>query len=571
LSAWVALSNEGAQHPVLTAVLGSATVAILVGVGLFAWERDPASRFGVTLVVAGFESFLVSLSASSVPLLYSVGRVSFWIVQPLLIYLFLSYPSGRLPGRPERVVVAVTVAAVLVLYLPTAALVHDYPLLPAYCSDACPINIFEVVRTEPDFVESFVVPARELITIGIYAATAALLLHRLRASRLMRHSLTPVLAAVILRSVALAAGIVARRAGADAVVEELVWVALFSTPVAALGFLVGLLRWRVYAAGAFEHLGHARDELSDPDWIHSRLAEALGDSSLELYCAGEGEPQSWHDHLGRPVALPGPTERCVVEVDDHGDAMAVIVCDPALNDQRSIVEAAGSWAAALLVRRRLTAALAASLRSVEASRRRLAAAATDERRRIERNLHDGAQQQLVMLRIGLALVGEEIERNPERGAELLRKVSPRVDSVIDEVRSIARGIYPSLLADAGLTEALRDVARFGEPPIRVSALGLRRYPLEIEAAVYFCCVEALQNATKHAGASAIVMELAADDGDLRFEVRDDGSGFAVSNGTDGAGLTNMQDRVAAVGGSLTIESIPEHGTTVRGKVPITSQ
>ena len=258
----------------------------------------------------------------------------------------------------------------------------------------------------------------------------------------------------------------------------------------------------------------------------------------------------------------------MVEVDDEGDVLAVIVCDPALNDQRDIVEAAGSWAAALLVRRRLTTALAASLRSVEASRRRLAVAAASERQRIERNLHDGAQQQLVMLRIGLVLAGEEIVRNPERSVELLRELAARIDSVIDEVRSIARGIYPALLADAGLTEALRDVARFAEPPITLNALGLQRYPLEVEVAVYFCCVEALQNTTKHAHASAVCMELVADDGELCFEVRDDGRGFAVSDGTGGAGLTNMRDRIAAIGGVLAIDSVCGRGTTIRGRVPI---
>ncbi|MEK6440626.1 sensor histidine kinase [Pseudonocardia sp. T1-2H] len=567
-SAWIALANHGAPNAAPAALVDSVTVAILVGVGLFAWERDPASRFGVMLVAAGFGSFLASLSASGVPLLYSVGRVSFWILQPLLIYLFLAYPSGRLATRPERAVVAIAAATVVVLYLPTATLVHDYPLLPAYCSEACPRNVFQVVGAEPDVVGSLVIPGRELITIGIYVATAFLLLDRLRATRLMRHSLTPVLAAVILHSLALAAGIVARRIGAGAAVEALVWIALLTNPVAALGFLVGLLRWRVYAARVFERLGHARDEPSDPEQVRGRLAEALGDSSLELYYTGDGESQTWHDHAGRPVVLPSAPERCVVNVDDQGDVIAAIVCDPALNDQRCIVEAAGSWAAARLVRRRLTTALAASLRSVEASRRRLAVAAASERRRIERNLHDGAQQQLVMVRIGLALVEEEIARNPERGAELLRELAPRIDSVIDEVRSIARGIYPSLLADAGLAEALRDIARFGQPPIMFDAQALQRYPLEIEAAVYFCCVEALQNVTKHAHASAVSMELAGNDGELHFEVSDNGSGFVVGNGTGGAGLTNMRDRIAAIGGSLAIDSWPGRGTTVRGRVPI---
>ena len=285
LSAWIALANQGAPNAVLAALVDSVTVAIFVGVGLFAWERDSSSRFGVMLVAAGFGSFLASLGASGAPLLYSIGRVSFWILQPLLIFLFLAYPSGRLAGRPERAVMAVVAATVAVLYLPTAIVVHDYPLLPAYCSDACPRNVFQVVGEEPDVVGSLVIPLRELITIGIYVATAVILLKRLRASRLMRHSLTPVLAAVIVHSLALATGIVTRRVGAGAAVEALVWIALLTNPVAALGFLVGLLRWRVYAARAFERLGLAHDEPSEPEQIRCRLSEALDDSSLELYYA----------------------------------------------------------------------------------------------------------------------------------------------------------------------------------------------------------------------------------------------------------------------------------------------
>jgi len=234
--------------------------------------------------------------------------------------------------------------------------------------------------------------------------------------------------------------------------------------------------------------------------------------------------------------------------------------------RRRVSSAAATWLRTILVREQLTAALSASVRDLGASRRRIATAAAAERRRIERDLHDGAQQQLVTLRVKLELIEEELERDPERGAELLHELGPSIDSVIEEVRSLASGIYPSLLADAGLVEALRAVARRNEVPVTVAADGIGSYPLEIEAAVYFCCLEALQNADKHAQASAIAIALQADDDELSFEVRDDGLGFDPRSINGGSGLTNMRDRLVALGGDMSIQSAPRQGTVVTGRV-----
>ena len=567
LSAWVSPANENAAHPVAMALVSAGTVALLYGVGVFAWRREPANRFGRMMILAAVGSFLVSLSASGDSLLYSTGRVSFWLLQPLLIYLFLSYPSGRLPGRLDRAVVVTAWMTVLLLYVPTALVVDQYPLLPTYCSVTCPANAFEVVPGEPAFVQALLVPVRETITVGIYVATALVMLGRLQASRLMRRSLTPVFAAVLLRNLALISAVVARRMGASAeALEPFVWVSMLSVPVAALGILVGLLRWRVYAAGVLESLALSADDPADPERLQVHLREALDDPTLQLHLPAAQTPPIWSADAERSVT-PAP-DRFVVEVKDDGDVIAAIACDPALEHQHSIVEAVGFWVRAVLVRQRLRAELDVSLRRVEESRRRLATAAALERRRIERDLHDGAQQWLVSLRIKLSLAAEAIDQHPERGAELVRDLAPWVDSTIEEVRSIARGIYPSLLADAGLEEALRDVVRIGQTRTTFHSDGVGRYAPEIEAAVYFCCVEALQNVSKHAHASTASVEVKAVDGEIRFDVCDDGCGFAPSNGNGGVGLTNMHDRVSALGGSMVIESQPGSGTAVCGRVPI---
>lgn len=568
-SVWIALTNPRLPHPGLNAAVNFATVASLFLVGLHACRREPSNHFGELLMLGGVGCFLATLSTSGQSLPYSVGRVSFWLVQPLLILLFLAYPAGVLPGRREKALVAVAVITVLALYLPTALVVKDFPLLPAYCSSTCPANAFRVLQPEPGYVEKLVIPVREAITVGIYLVTALFTFARLRESRLMFRSLAPVMAAVIFRSLALSGAVTARVMGASPrQLEPFAWAALISTPIAALGFLVGLLGWRVYSAGVLEQLALEPEEPTDPATLRTRLAEALEDPSLELYFCDGDSPPTWRDHTGR-AAQPRSTDgRCVATVLDSGQPVALLVCDPAFSHQRSVVNAAASWLRAVLVRQRLRTALDESLHSVERSRRRLARAAANERRRIERDIHDGAQQQLVTLRLRLALAAEELKGHPDRGAEVLEALAPTVDSTINEIRSIAHGIYPALLADAGLVEALRSVARSNPTPTTVQAEQLGRYPLEIESAVYFCCLEAIQNASKHADANNVVVSLTCEDGELRFEVRDDGCGFSPESVDDSVGLANMRDRAAAFGGSLTVSSRPGEGTSVRASVPV---
>jgi signal transduction histidine kinase len=191
-----------------------------------------------------------------------------------------------------------------------------------------------------------------------------------------------------------------------------------------------------------------------------------------------------------------------------------------------------------------------------------------ERQRIERDLHDGAQQSLVALRIRLELAGELLRESPVGAERVLGELGAEVDAALEQVRSLARGIYPSVLSDRGLRDALRAAAL--RSPVRntVDMDGIGRYPREIETAIYFCCLEAMQNAMKHAGGvKTISVSVAAKD-DLRFEVRDDGAGFTEDEMRVGAGLTNMHDRLAAVGGLLRIRTSSGKGTSVSGAVPL---
>jgi signal transduction histidine kinase len=202
-----------------------------------------------------------------------------------------------------------------------------------------------------------------------------------------------------------------------------------------------------------------------------------------------------------------------------------------------------------------------------ASRQRLVAAQDQERRRIERNIHDGAQQQLVALAVRIRLAEQMVPRDPEKAVALLSELGGHVQETLHDLRDLARGIYPPILADQGLVAALEAQARKSPIPVVVSPDDVGRYPQEVEGAVYFCVLEALQNAAKYAHARSVDVRLVASNGSLTFEVADDGRGFDPA-AASGSGLTNMRDRLEALRGSLVIRSSPASGTTIVGRVPL---
>jgi signal transduction histidine kinase len=221
--------------------------------------------------------------------------------------------------------------------------------------------------------------------------------------------------------------------------------------------------------------------------------------------------------------------------------------------------------------RTLEARVDDQVKELRASRSRVVLAADAERRRIERDLHDGAQQHLIGLALQLRLARELVSSEPEKANGILEGLDSEIQETLDRLRDLAHGIYPPLLQDRGLTDALAAAALRAPIAARVEAQGLGRYPPDVEATVYFCCLEALQNAAKHAGdgASVTIRVRADDGGDLFFDVTDDGSGFDTGiGGLAGVGVTNMRDRVGAIGGSLTIASSPGGGTTVSGSLPL---
>jgi len=576
VTAAVSVAGSASEHAWLEAVARVVTVAAPLAVGGFALHRPHFERFGALLVAAGFAWFLTTLANADDAALYSAARVSYWVFEALLIYLLLSFPTGRLDSRLDRALVWSAVLLVLMLYLPTALLVEEYPVPSpvASCAVSCPGNAFMLSGSEPGVIEDLVRPLREFITIALFAAVTVRLALRIGGStRLMRRALAPVLAVACLRCAVFVGALLARRIAPESgVVEVAVWLLALTVPLTAVAFLAGLVRWWVFIARSSQRLAARLRGHPTPEDLRLALAEEFDDPSLAIvYWLGNGDDH-WSDADGHrrdpPAATPG---RAVTEIVDGGSPVAAIVHDAALEDDRAFVDTATSYALMTLDNHRLSAQASSLLRAVRESRSRIQAAADDERRRIERDLHDGAQQRLVALRIKLELAAERTgdgHGNGAEGAAVLRRLGGDVEAALEEVRSLARGIYPAPLADRGLVEGLRAAALRNPLPTTVLAAGVRRHSRTIESAAYFCCLEALQNAAKHAeGASSAVVEL-SDNGSLRLEVRDDGAGFDPDEIASGVGFTSMRDRVAAVGGELAITSSPGRGTLVSATIPL---
>jgi signal transduction histidine kinase len=205
---------------------------------------------------------------------------------------------------------------------------------------------------------------------------------------------------------------------------------------------------------------------------------------------------------------------------------------------------------------------------LKASRERLIRTQDDERRRLERDIHDGAQQHLVALIVNVRLAQTIAVRSPERAARVLSEQADAARVAIETLSSLSRGIYPTLLSDEGLAPALLAAVATSPVPVTIDAVGVGRLPASVEAALYFCCVEAVQNAAKHSGARSVSVRLDEDQDRWRLTVEDNGTGFNQALAGDrGAGLVNMSDRLDAIGGTVTVGSLSGRGTTITAVVP----
>ncbi len=536
----------------------------LVGTGVFAQTSELQARMGRLLIGAGLFAAAWLLNGSGNPVLFSIGSLLSGVYPLLIAGLMLAHPSGRLRSHLDTrylwVFGGISAGLWLLPVVMTAQPPLKGPLLQ--CAPHCPDNVFSLGGA------SMAVPAVRLTLglawFGLTLGVPVLLVRRARsASAPLRKAIAPVIVLGVVQAAVLGLDLALSLAGAPGARAA---GAVFIASVAAVpvAILVGLLQERMYMGQSLARFVSeiATSPQSDPE---AMLAAALHDPTLTV-AYRRPKLGTYVDFAGNPVTLRN--EAAITWIQRSRLPVAAVMYDPALAEQERFVEAAGSVALMRLEKGQLEADLKASTAELAASRVRLMETSHRERRRLERDLHDGVQQQLVSMRIRLDLAAQSFRDDPERGERELATIARQMDDALVQVRSLARGIYPSLLHERGLGEALKSAARISPVPPAVRDLGIGRYDEDVEVAVYFCCLEALQNVAKHAGAGAeSILTLWLNGERLCFEVRDSGAGFDRDAVIRASGLTNMRDRVQAVGGDLRLSSQPGRGTTVRGSVP----
>jgi signal transduction histidine kinase len=556
------------------AVVEALIVGVPMAVGLWATRSPPDVRFGAMLFAAGVIWSLTALAYSSQMLPYSIGRTVAWLIFPVLMYLMLAYPNGRLGGVDRRLYAGLALV-VAVLFVGSALFVEAYPdHTPwATCGADCPPNAFLILDAEPAVMAGVVEPLRELLAVLLLVGIAGSMVGRWRtATALQRRLIGPVLATSAVSIGILVAYLAVRRINLDAPeVATLGTLWSLCLPAIAAAFLAGLVWRRVTIGEVLESLSAALSDDVDEGRLRAALAAALRDPTLEVLYPDE-VPGRWRDSDGRPASRSAALARgqAVTPILDDGAPIAALVHDRALVSDEELLDSVAGVVRAALRHSRLTSRLATSLDQLDDSRKRMARSADVERARIERDLHDGAQQRLIALRINLSLAQEVLTTDPAAASAALDELGADVDLALEELRSLGHGVYPSLLSDRGPADALRRALAESPTPGHLRATGVTRQSKEIESAVYFACREAIQNALKHAPTASGVWVTLRQSDVLRFEVRDDGAGFVPRgiNGNGNGGLRNMRDRLETVGGRLTIDSAPGHGTRIGGVVPL---
>jgi signal transduction histidine kinase len=546
----LALVTSTDREELLPPVVLAATLGWgFIGAGLYAWWRRPDNRIGALMTLVGFLWFLGALQATDAAWSFTLGLALDSLWAGALVHMLVAYPTGRVEPGLERRVVQLGWLVVVILP-PLELLVAEDP----HDCAGCPGNVIDIWNSEA--AASAVGAVSVVATVALLVGVAVVLIRRWRTfGPVQRRALAPVLwtgSAVAIVGVLAVVLSVSGLDGVAAAFDNALGLLVTALPFA---FLVGLMRSSLSRAAAvsalFERLGGAG--------ARDALAEALGDPTLTL-AYWLPDQRRYVDADGRTAVLEG----AVTEIERDGEPVAAIVHDPALLEERELVRTAGAAAALALENERLAAEVRARYDDLRAASERLVAAGDAARRRIERDLHDGAQQRLVSLSVTLNLARKNAEPG-SKTAVLLDSAMTELTAGLSDLRELARGIHPAVLTERGLDPALQGLAARSPLPVTVTSDVPGRLPSAVEAAAYFVVMEALTNVAKYASASAAEVRVRQIDGHITVDVQDDGTGGADPSG--GSGLAGLADRVAALGGRLTVESPPGGGTVVRAEMP----
>ena len=555
----------GYLSPAASAFVVVVCWAICLG-GLLEWRRDPQNPIGALLCAYGCFALVSAFQATSAAWPFTLGYAVSVLPPLLLARLMLSYPTGRLDHLGRKAMILGYVAAALP---PLALLVYD-PAQHMYgindcriATEDCPQSAIVVWRAPGVYNAIFVTQ------LALYSLAAivfvALIARRARAApRRWRWLAYGLVAAAVLAAgrVVMANVLYASRDARD-VDEQLFWTSAVAQGAVAVVLVVGLVRRRL-ARAAVASLVLEMERMPPADLRHA-IARSVGDPSLEL-AFWLPDRQVFVDGDGRPTEVPEDgLERGVTKLERDGQLLGVVLHDPSLHDEADLATA-GAATRLALENARLQAEVLAQVTEVRQSRARIVEAADAERRRLERDIHDGAQQRLVALALKLRVAERRLERSadPEVDA-VLRAAVDELQHAVNELRELARGVYPAILTDEGLGPALRSLVSRTPLPVEFRRLPEGRAPAGVEATAYFVVSEALANAVKHSEATRITVDAWQRSNVLRVEVADDGRGGARMSRD--SGLSGLVDRVAAQGGTLTISSPQGEGTTIVAEIP----
>jgi signal transduction histidine kinase len=555
----LAIHSVGGHHRDLIAIFGPIIGGAFIGTGLLAWLRRPDNRFGALMVALGYAYCLSGLIVSTESWSFILGLHLIPLPYALLLHILVAFPTGRLHGRGER-------ALVWAAYLTATVVWWALMLIEDTGRVGLPPNHL-LVASKPDLFETLANVRLGIVVVLIALAGAVIVARWNGASRAQRRALAPVYVSgglvLMLYAIWSIAGIAGVGQDVQENLERARVVALALVPFA---FLAGLLRSRVAGAAAVSALvASLGDAGGRRGRLREALSEGLGDPSIEL-AFWLPERGGWVDEAGAPVALPGDgSTRTCTTIEHEGRPLATIVHDVSLAEQGDLVRAVGGAASLALENERLDAELRANLHELRASRARIVESADAARRRIERDLHDGAQQQLVAILLALRMARSRLDDDPRAAAEMLDATTRNLAAAIDELRELARGIHPAVLSDRGLGPALDSLAARLALPVEIGSMPAERLPEKVEVAAYFVVAEALTNVARYAQATHARIDVTRADGRVTVAIADDGVGGA--DPAKGSGLRGLADRVAALDGRLEVDSEDGRGTTVRAVIP----
>jgi signal transduction histidine kinase len=548
------------RPPDAGSVTRAAVVLMWAVAGAYTRWRRPADRFGLYLFGIAMLFALSSLNLSSNDGAHSAGRIIFAALLVCILYVFLCIPHDHLASRGERRLISAFALASALLWAVVLPLADTLPVAGPLtdCVGECPGNAFQLVDTSARV--SDVLTLTTTIVSASFVLLGAVVLYRKARSpmRIRQRLIVPVLGAASGLTVNYALFTVLRELdlGQTGVFKGIGGAVALAIP---LTIVLGQVRGRVSATTTLARLiPDVGEGPVTPTWVQALLRTAIGDRELTL-ALRDPSTARYLDVDGNEVVLPSEQrDVSITWVTREGVRVAALIHDTAVTDT-GVTRGLAAAALMLLENTQLADEL-------QASRARIVASEQRERLRLERNLHDGAQQRLLGIQIKLDAAREHA--GDEGLAHELEEVADDAAAAVEDLRELAHGLYPTVLRERGLPDGLKVIARQTTTPVRIVAHDVSRCLPTVEEAVYYCALEAIQNATKHAGEGArVTITLERRSADLHFAIADDGLGFDPHENRRGIGITSMLDRIGAVGGTLEIVSQRGRGTSVVGVIP----